>query len=383
MKRLKDASKRNIGQKSCLPVQFLRLYIMAVFLLGAAPCIAETTTPEEDEAVERLRKTGQQMVLEELKSIRSEIISAGNQVDQNGQFWISPQLPRFGTIDALVSERIDARKKAIRRIILETAREIELKRNPTLTFEGTQVEVASNQQQIAQKLDSAIRKNNVSINSLSLAIKMVVGISAELHQAAISETNGKRKYDLYVEYTALVYELSSLLVEVLENFNQEGADEVQTLYKNRNRSIDMLKEDLNERIQDYEQDLKENKITKEEFEQKKSHFSGYLEALDTSLDAWKKILAVMENQKQWADQITSKVEAFEDLQKDSELQLRVLKELGIVKEIREVIKGLEELANIAEVPLLKLDKEIALQLLGLKSPSMQTDGESENRILTR
>jgi len=325
-----------------------------------------------------LERLGKETVHDQLTQMRVDIKSAAESIGENGRYKVSTDVIQLRDVDRYVITKIEGRKEAIKRIIWTTAADIEAGRNIGISFEGTRIELSTRERERVDRLNKAIQNNNVSISSLALSIKMVVAISGTLYNNASSETDPKRKFDLYVEYTAFAYELSSIVIELLETYRQEGADELRELYAERDLEIDQLKGRINNALSNYKTQLDSGMVTQEEYDKKFKTYNDLLAALDVSLKSWQKIFDILDNQKNYSEKLRSKVNIFRRLRDDAGLQILVLREIGIAQEISFYFKNndIEDIAEIAQVPLLQINADLAKELLGL---NIRLDAEESNK----
>jgi hypothetical protein len=366
----------------CLREMIVREKLLIIALLAlSTPTYAQQPEPPSTSVAdpnqtskrkafqEDLRRIGQEAVLEQLRGLRGDTQSALQSIGKGGKFASSTDLIEFHQIDDTVRAKINGRKEAIRKIIWETASRMETNRDVAITLDdrNAQLALSEDELQTAERLNNAIKDNNISLSSLGLAIKMTVNISQVLHDAA-SRAPSDRKYDLYVEYTALAYELGALVVDLLDNFQQKGIDDLRRLHDERRQEVDRIKGRINNRIDLARNRHTEKQITAEHLDREIDKFNNWLAALNVSLDGWKEVFSIVDKQEIWAKQMKSKGQVFRDLRDDAGLQLDVLAELGTARAALLSIDSIKQIVDIAEVPLLTLDESIAREIIGLTRP---------------
>jgi len=344
-----------------------KAWLTFCFLLAHQSILTFALSQEIDEKKQRekLEKIGRDAVREQFATLRADIKSAGETIGEDGRYLLSTDIVQLRDVDKFIIAKIEGRKEAIKRIIWTTAADIEAGRNTGVTFQGTRIELSAKERERVDRLNKAIQDNNVSLGSLALAIKMVVEMSNTLYKEALSETISQRKSDLYIEYTAFAYELSSIVVEALENFHQQGVDDLRALYAERKQEIDQLKGRINNMKALYKQRLDQGKTTKVDYDQKIKTYDDLFAALDVSLKGWEKIFGILDTQKDWAEKLKNKTDVFRDLRDDAGLQLDVLREVKITMTVLSSIKAVEDIADFAQIPLLPINADLVKELLGL------------------
>lgn len=346
---------------------------LLVCSLAMLPCLGATPSPPQDKQgskeafMEQLRQVGSEALLEQLRGLRGDVQAAAATAKKDGKFEVSTDVFTWGNIDEKVIARINGRREAIRRIIWLTAEQLEKKEQASVTFDEGAAAISVSQQDTAARLSQAINQGNISMRSLALAVNMFVDVSKGLYDAATQEKNAEKKYSLYIEYTALVYELSAIVVDMLENFKPEGLAELKALHEERKTEIDKVKGRVRNRIDLYEQRKASGEIGEEAFKSAEARLNGYLDALNSQLTAWQQILTTVDQQKAWADKVRTKSQTFRDLRDESGLQLEILREIGITKVVLKQLESLKDILAIKDVPLLKLDSSVVRDLLGLTS----------------
>jgi len=348
-------------------VKKIFLLILSLFILILIPNIYAEV--DEEKQRQKLEKIGQDIIRDQFMQLRSEIKDACEDRGEDGRFKVTTDIIDLANINDMISTKIDGRKKAIKQIIWQTANDIEAGRDFTLSFDGNKLKISRNKLKQIESLNSAIKQNSISINSLAIAIKAVVETSTLLYEKALKEKNKDRKFNLYIEYTAFAYELSSIVIELLENHKIQGIEELNQIYQQRKNSIDRLigrLKNMNERCK---RKLEKGSITKEKYNKEIKDNLDAIAALNTTLLGWKNIFSIIDKQKDWANKIKNRTELFREMRDKAGLQLDILKELGFAKEIQASIQNIDYISEIANIPLLPINEDLAIELLGLGGKS--------------
>lgn len=358
--------------KGCLRLKkcegIIKFFIFAlmvyVFLEGVVLFAQESQ--EDKEIRERYEKIGKEAIKEQQYLMRSDLRAAGKINGSDGRYFLSTDVIQFREIPEKIKNNILARRDAIKRLIWQVASDIESKRDTGVKIDPEKRTLSLQEIKRVQRLKEAIKENSISLRSLSLAIKMVVDISNSLYKEAIEQKDKDLKYNLYVEYTAFAYELSSIVIELIDDFKQNGKQELQLLYNERKHEVELLKGRLENRRVLYKNKLESGNIKQKEYDEKVRQFEDWKKALEATLNGWNRIFQILENQEVWTKKIKSKEEIFKDIRDDAGLQLDILAEIGIAREALSYFESIGQITEIAQIPLLPLNDEIVDVLLGLK-----------------
>lgn len=341
-------------------LQFVLILLICTFSLSLKAQFSE------EEQVQKLEKIGENAVKKQVSMMRNDIKNGSTMIGEDGRYRVSTDIIIIKDIDEEVKRRIEGRKIAIKEIIYQTARDIESNQNTNIAFENNIL--SKKEQEEVKTFYNAINENNISLSSLALSIKMVVGVSKDLYNAAFTETDPKRKSNLYIEYTAFAYELSNIVVSLLENFEQQGIDELNSLYTKQKQEVDAIKGRINNKTSDYERRYKSGQLTKTDYYEKVNTHSDLLIVLDKSLEQWTILFETIDKQKDWASNIQTKVQDFRDLRDEAGLQLDVLAVIKTTLTVLENFKNIEEITEIAKVPLLPINIELVNDLFRTELP---------------
>lgn len=326
------------------------------------------TNPEEALA-ERLIKIQTAAAKQQVDEIRDKTEKEAARVGEAGMFTVSAELRTLPNITPAVIKMIDQHKQAIRLIFRETARQIEAGHNAKLTFSADSgLQLSRHQAESAERLRNAVEENSISLRSLGLAVNAYISISDEMYRAAVAEANPEKKYNLYVQYTTLVYELSDIVIGVLSDFEVSGVGEIRKIYDERVAAVDRIKTEITSQREAQRKGAKEHGLTDEALKKEMKKYDDWTAALDNSMARWGDILSIIDKQKDWAKSAERNISRLQLVRKDAQLQLNILREVGIVKQTLNYLNGLEDILRINDLPLLRLDAPVVNELLGLSSP---------------
>ncbi|UCH98061.1 MAG: hypothetical protein JSV88_14735 [Candidatus Aminicenantes bacterium] len=324
-------------------------------------------TPEDKKIREKYEKIGKEEIRKQFDAMQDHLLEAGRSVGKDGRFLVSTDVINLRNVVANVKNNIIARRNAIKKLIWQVANDIEAHRSTGVKLDPSSGTLAYNDLERVKRLQDAIQKNSVSLRSLAVSIRMVVDVSKALYKKALAATNPELKSNLYIEYTAFAYELSTIVIELISNYEQEGRDELEKLYSERKLEVERLKGRINNRKNVYKNRLENGQISKKAHDEKIKQFTNMEEALDATLVGWNTIFKILGEQEKWAQKIRSKKQIFIDIRDDAGLQLDLLAEIRIAREVLSYFKSIEEITEIAEIPLLTIDGELAKVLLGINT----------------
>jgi len=339
--------------------------LVSILLNNSEASQNSTKEIKEVDQRKKLEQIGNDVVQGQYFSIRSDMKEACKLIGKDGRYIVSTDFFLLRNVDEKIKAKIDRRKKAIKEIIWTTAADIEAKRNTGITFNGKEFNLSGQKTKQIELLNQAIQNNSISLRSLSIAIKGFVSTSTLLYENALTEKDPNTKSDLYIEYTAFAYELSSIVIELLENFSREGINDLNNLYNERKIEVDRLKGRINNMKEKNKRYLSEGLIDEQKYQSKIKGYDNYIEALDATLTGWQKIFVILDKQEAWAKKLKSKTRIFKDLRDEAGLQLDILAEVKTTMTILSNIKDIEEISEVAEVPLLPINANLVQDLLGL------------------
>jgi len=280
-------------------------------------------------------------------------------------FKVSTDLKSISTIPPTVLDNIEKQKRFIRQIFTETAREIESGKSPKLTYDsknGIQ-KMSEAQAKQATDLKEGIDNNTISLKSLSLAINGYIDASKALYDGAIKEHDKERKFQKYVQYTALVYELSNVVIDTLSTFEVGGVDEIRRTYDARISSVNSIKAEIQQR-----REVSKKQLNGEDLKKDLAKYDDWVAALDGGIEKWAGILATVDKQKQLAKDARSNIARLQKVRDDAHLQLKILEEVGILQQTVDYLNDLDDISmKVGSIPLLPIDSSTVNELIGIGS----------------
>ena len=292
----------------------------------------------------------EEAVLAELRNMREELI---NSDPSKSKFVISSDIPVVSNVQESVIGAIDSRKESIRNIIYETAKDIE----NNLPF-NVKWDIQIRKHKVPTEVESfynAVKDNNISLKSMKLSIDLLVDISKNLYDGALKEKDPDKKAELYIEYTCFAYELSDVVIGILEDFTPKGENQIEQEFDKQKSKVDEIKGKIQLRVENYRQRYKSGVLTKEQFEEKEMSFDEMITVLEGSLDKWNILFDKLREQDEWAKELQTKSKIFIDLKEDAAIQLDVLSVLKSTMVVIQNFQTIEQITDVADIPLLPVD----------------------------
>ena len=158
------------------------------------------------------------------------------------------------------------------------------------------------------------------------------------------------------------------MVDLLENFEQKGVIELQSLYSKQKSIVDETTTKIKIKSEEYSRRFDSGNIMEENYKKKIKMHEDLISVLDESLAQWVVLFETIEKQKDWANNVQSKVQDFRDLRDDAGLQLEVLAVMGVTMGILDHFNNLGEITEIALIPLLSINIELVNDLFRTDIP---------------
>ncbi len=324
--------------------------------------------PTEQSLRDRLTSIVQEAIVREIQALREDVVTAGRDAVDDSRSLTSDDLQALQSIPKDVVARLEGRKKAIRDMILETAKAIEEGQPANIEVNEQGFQHSSRVAERMRQLSAAFRENRISLNSLALAIQSIVTISKTLYERALNEKDPARKMTLYLDYTAFVYEMSGIVLDKLNEFEQGGVATIKAIYNERKESVERIKKRMEERLASHKKRLQQDNIDQTDYQARDNRYADFNKALDASLNAWNDVFAMIDEQGEWVKTVKQRAQQFAELKADAALQLDILVEIGIARDMLDHLRGIEQLARLDPPQLLVLDEEVARRLMGLDIP---------------
>ncbi|MFA8451829.1 MAG: hypothetical protein ACEPOW_14130 [Bacteroidales bacterium] len=267
-------------------------------------------------------------------------------------------LLRVRDISPKVKEDILIKRSNIKKSIFLTAKFLETQRNDLIDLDHDIIGLNQYSRKKLEKYNNAVTLNNVSLTKLKIAIRHFVNVSKDVYKQAVIEKDTRKKRELYLDYNAFVYELSTILIDVLSNFAPEGIVEIRQMYQQHKITVDEVMDDLERSKKEAQKFIKPGGEKNKYYEAEIKKIEAEINSKDAFFAVWGKILNTIENQEDWLEKMQDELAHFKWLRDRAASQLKYIAINIEVGHLAELINNADELTKIAnEVKILPFDSE--------------------------
>ncbi|MEA3434354.1 MAG: hypothetical protein U9R13_07195 [Campylobacterota bacterium] len=322
--------------------------------------------------------------MEALKEISTEQVGkielTANSTDSKNEknlkgFVLSTQIKTFSDIPKNIDYEISNLKEETRLLIRQIALDIEAQKENksgslSLTDTGNlhyepNPNLPDDLNKKRKKLLEADLQNSVSIRSAYLALNLLASVNNEIITQAKEARGRKAKEQLYMKQAIYVYEISDIVLTLLNELTLEGTNSIQQLHRE-------AQDRVNANIKNIAKQKKKAKALKEqgiitalELDKELSSLTLIAEASKRSLHSWKGILGKIGSQEQYLASLKLKKEFIAYKQNKAKIQIETLRDLRGVATLRDSIGAIDDLVStVDQLDLLVLDEQVVTELLG-------------------
>lgn len=347
---------------------------MRKLILSMAVCatLLSAETAYVDKAMEALKEitTGQ------VDKIETTANSTGSKNEMNMKgFVLSTQIKTFSDIPHNTDKEIEQIKEDTQLLIRQVALDIEMNKENksgqlSLDDKGNlhyapNPELPDDLNEKRKTLLEGNMKNNVSIRSASLALNLLASVNNEIILQAKNAKGRKEKQALYMKQAIYVYEMSDIVLTLLNELTLDGKNSIQTLYTEAQNRVSRSLKNVAKQKKDAETLKNKGVITSAELERELDGLTYIEKANERSLDAWQGILEKVGSQEEYLKNLKLKKEFIAYKQNRAKLQIETLRDLRGVASLRDSIGAIDDLvAAVDQLDLLVLDDNAVTALLG-------------------
>lgn len=342
------------------------LPILMICTLSSLHAEEPTALSEQDIYTEGLRT----VVQETLEKIHDKANSTNSPDRRNiTGFVLSTEVSTFRDIPANIDQDIQHLRESIRALIFRVATDIELtgssgkasiSEGGVISYEDLPADAVKE----IERLMDAKAKNNVSVRSVHLAIKMLTNLNKQLMTEAEKAINVQQKRKLYIMQSAFVYEMSDIVAEFLNNVSLEGKEELEKISNEHQQRINERVQEIDTLIGKVKQAQSQGAISAESAGRQENSYNLMKGANQQTLQAWQEFTQKISQQDNALQNIKSKHVAIELIRDNAKMQLDTLRDIAVVGEFHSLIGNIDELmATIEGLELLELEPETVRTLL--------------------
>ena len=270
---------------------------------------------------------------------------------------LTGSLPLREDIPQKYHAELEAFGTRIQQIICGTAMEIQ-----DLRFKGADLDLrkaglSKFQERRYEQIRDAKKELYASYDAIREAIRYVTTFNNSL-LSEVKKADGKRKTDLLLMNAITVYEVTNIIIELIEHFRANGKETLRS---------------INE--QAMEEMRAHHKSDEELWERAESNFDPAGEGVKRAIVERRKIRDVI--RKEW-DKIWAQVETIESnvasvrgyiptlslIRDNARGQINILESIGIIQIVQSNLDNFQELCGVADIELAPLSREDVFGLVG-------------------
>jgi len=329
-----------------------------------------------DEYDNKMKASLERIAYQEVQKIKELSNNTSSEDDNNIKgFVLSTHIASFTDIDKNIYAEIKQTKKEINLLIKIVAQDIEINKGTSgslvLKNDGTvhynpKSNLPKSLNNKRKILMESNLKNSVSIKSASLAFKLLADTNKRIRDKAINAQTKEEKEILYIKQAIFVYEMSDIVINLLNKLSLSGKDNLEILYSD-------TKSKVATRIKEIENQKKSTKALVEEGYLAQSQLKPSLNSLDAMINAqnrmlknWDKMMHIVGENGKYLSKMKSKTKLLKYYKKSAKLQIETLRDLRTLSGIQDSIQSLDALIDsVNSLDLLILNEKAVSELLGI------------------
>lgn len=325
-----------MGSKILKNKHFFLVCYLFFSLIGNSIALSQDHNLNTSKIESELKQTAEKMMESDLERIQEALLSEGYNITSD---------LIISAIPAKTREEIVEIQKKMKYLIFATAKKIEDGHDFKIIIDEDGIEVTKDQSKQAERISDAIKTTNISLSSYGIAVNYFVDMNKPLIDAAEKEKDNKKKLKLYIKQAIYVYELSSVIMDMIDNLSIQGIEDLRQIHKEESDDIAKMKKNIKEMGDDPQSE-------------------NWLKALDAVEGVWKQVLLGLEGQEGNINELNAHKKKFEDIKRKAAMQIKVLEKTHIAKGIFESIEAIKAVIEIPDIILLRLGEEEIHTLLG-------------------
>lgn len=347
---------------------------MKKIILGMTVCLSllSAETAYIDKAMEALKE----ITTEQVDKIETTANNTDSKNEENLKgFVLSTQIKTFADIPKNTDQEIEQLKEETKLLIRQVALDMEMsKENKSgqlslddkgnLRYEPNP-DLPDDLNQKRKALLEGNMKNNISIRSASLALNLLASVNDEIIEQAKNAKGRKDKEKLYMKQAIYVYEISDIVLTLLNELTLDGKNSIHTLYTEAQNKVSRSLKNVAKQKQDVQTLNNKGVITSVQLTQELDGLAHIEKANERSLEAWQGILEKIDSQDKYLENLKLKKEFIAYKQNRAKLQIETLRDLRGVASLRDSIGAIDDLVGaVDQLDLLVLDDQVVTALLG-------------------
>lgn len=350
----------------------MKLLLFKITLLSTFLLVVPSVQAEKTNSLTQAKYIeGLSIVVKELLEQLHTKANSTNSPDKRNikGFVLSTEVRSFRDIPINVDQEIQSLREDIRALIYKVATDIELGGNTGEIFVTPNgfvnyEDLPKDAVDEYKRLMHAKQINNISVQSVSVAIQMLSNLNQQLMQEAERAINIQQKRRLYITQSAFVYEMSDIVLELLDKVSLEGKVELERISQEHQQQINERMQSIDTAIKRVKQAASQGAISAEMAKVREDSYTLIKQANQKTLETWQEIMNNISKQNNALQTIKSKRIAIEIVRDNAKIQLDTLRDIAVVGEFHSLIGNIDKLvATVKDLELLELTPEVVSILL--------------------
>ena len=359
-------------------MKLFRVIALCMFLLVVSVNAEDnaTVTNVKNDYEQKAREALSKIVSEQIEQIKETANTTGSKNEKNLKGYVlSSQIRTFSDIPKNIDGEINTIKTHIQLLIKQIALDIEINRegasgvlsldeNGNISYKANPNLPEELNTKRKELLESGL-KNNVSIRSASLALRLLVGINKQLVEQALAAKDRKTKERLYMTQAIYVYEISDIVLSLLDSLSLDGVGIIDKLHAGAKLRVATNINNINKQREMAAKLKLDGLLTQENFDKELTSLDLIEKANTKSLDVWEKMLIKVGSQQAYLDNLKKKREIIAYKQSKAKIQIETLRDLRGAASLRDSIGSIDDIIDaVDQLDLLVLDEKAVADLLG-------------------
>lgn len=353
----------------------ISLFVVLQFSYAESDLSKLKFTAKQD-FTKKSKKALDEIVKKQIEKMNT-LANSTNSANENNikGFVLSSHIRTFSDIDTHIKNKINTMRNEIKDLIIRIALEIEINNDTSgklgiddrgNIYYQSNKNLPKNTNDKQEKLLKANLQNSVSVRSIELAVRLLANINSELIEQGKRAKTGKQKEKIYMKQAVYVYEMSDMLLELLNKINLDGAGVIYSIYDEAEKKSKKRIADIDEEKKKVDSLVQKGMMSQETGTKEKESYRLIQQASQKSLEVWDEILKKIGNQEKFLVHLKKQKELIKFKRKKALFQLEALRDIRTVKEVKNTIGSLDKLVDsVSSLELLVLDEYTVQQLLGI------------------
>lgn len=322
--------------------QIIFLYCVIIFSLLGIPIafsngqVSGTSDLESklEQKSEELTQAAKNVAIKKLEKIEDFLSKGG--WDINTEDW------KIIPVNEEIRDEIAKIQTGIKDLFIATALSIEEEENIEIQVDNSGIGLSKKEAEKRSKMFESNKDITTTIRSQAMAIKVLCRINEDLIAVAKQEENPKKKSKNYLTQAVFVYELSSIIIGMIDNLSTTSIEDLRNIYKDQMEEISKMETEAKKMVERNKND---------------QQAKDWLGALDVLREKWNIFLSSLGKQEDWIKKLKESKEKFEEITKKAVYQIRMLEMKSFVEKLTDEIEGIVSVLKIENIEILPLGRD--------------------------